>query len=169
MPYVGSYTWKIRQKVGHDRLLMPTVDTLAVRDDGKILMVFNKDFNGWTFPGGQCELDKGWADCALTELMEEAGVVAEKSDLVPFTATSGNGWAFTYANGDSIQCFSMAFEVKKWRIVSEALDDSEIAKRDFFSAEEIKKLQLSPSAGILLAAYEKYVETGEFQMTEVKS
>ena len=55
MPYVGSYIWKIRQKIGHDPLIMPSADAIAVREDGKLMLVFNKDFNGWFFPGGYDE------------------------------------------------------------------------------------------------------------------
>ena len=170
MPYVGSYVWKLRQKVGHDLLVLPAVDITAIRDDGKILMVFNKDFDAWAFPGGLCEDgDASWTSCALTELLEEGGVTAEKSDLVPFAAVSGVGWKFYYPNGDSTQCYSMHFVVKKWRISSDILDDSEISERGFFSIDEIKELNICKSAQIVFSAYEKYLETGELQMVEVAS
>jgi len=35
MPYEGSYIWRMRQKIGHDLLVMPCVEVTAVRD-GKI-------------------------------------------------------------------------------------------------------------------------------------
>ena len=64
MPYVGSYIWKIRQKIGHDPLIMPSADAIAVREDGKLMLVFNKDFNGWFFPGGYVEEGQTSQECA---------------------------------------------------------------------------------------------------------
>lgn len=169
MPFVGSYIWKIRQKVGHDLLIVPAVDVVAVRDDGKILMVFNKDCDAWTFPGGCCESgNESWSSCALNELAEEGGVTAEKADLVPFASFSGGGNMFTYSNGDVAQFYSMSFVTKKWHISSDELDYSEISERGFFSIDEIKELKLSHSARAVFPAYERYLQTGEFQIVEVE-
>lgn len=44
MGYIGSYVWKIRQKIGHDELITATVDVVAAKDE-KVCLVYNKDFS----------------------------------------------------------------------------------------------------------------------------
>ncbi len=44
MSYIGSYVWKIRQKIGHDELITATVDAVAIKD-GKVCLVFNSSTN----------------------------------------------------------------------------------------------------------------------------
>ncbi len=88
MPYVGSYIWKIRQKVGYDPLLLPTADTLAVDGKGRLLLIHNKDFDDWFFPGGYAEIGQTFNECAARELLEEGGLVTEPEDLMPFAFVS---------------------------------------------------------------------------------
>lgn len=37
MPYIGSYIWKIRQKIEHDLLILPSADAVAVDDEGRVV------------------------------------------------------------------------------------------------------------------------------------
>ena len=168
MGYKGSYLWTVRQKVGHDRLINATVDTIAVREDGKILLCYSNEFDAWTTPGGSTEFDKTWRQSALDELMEEGGLLADVDDLVPFAASSGAKWSHEYKNGDKLQSFSLAFICKKWTDQSGPTDTEEITKKQFFSLEEIKELRLSKFAKPLIEAYQRYLDTGEFQMIDLE-
>lgn len=168
MAFEGSSMWKIRQKLGHDLIPAPTVDVIAVQKrDGKLLMVFNKDFNTWTFPGGYVEVGDTWRDSAARELREESGVFAESKDLIPIGSVSGTGFTLTYPNGDSNQCFGMVFLVKEWRDISNDLDESEISDKAYFSLEEIAKLKLAPTVEVVLGVYKGFVQNGTFQIAEV--
>lgn len=42
MSYVGSYVWKLRQKVGPMRVLTVTVDVLPINDKGEVKMMEDK-------------------------------------------------------------------------------------------------------------------------------
>ncbi len=51
---------------------MNTVYTVAFRD-GKFLMVFNPERNGWEMPGGKIEEGENTEDAAKREFLEESG------------------------------------------------------------------------------------------------
>ena len=167
MPYVGSYIWKMRQKIGHDRMIMPAVDVVIERDDGEVLMVFNKDFGSWTFPGGYVEFGMSWSECAIGEVTEEAGVVADKKDLVPIGCVSGKNCIAEYESGDSNQVFGMMFVLKKWIDETGKLDTEEISEKRYFSIGEIEMLDLDSWTKRGLETYKRYSETGVFQVVEV--
>jgi len=169
MPYKDSHVWKLRQKIGHDLLVMPAVDTIAVREDGALLMTHNKDLDAWSFPGGYVEAHSSWTESALRELAEEGGIIAKAEDLVPFAAVAGNGYIAQYANGDITQPFSLAFLLKTWQSEDHNLDLEEVTKVGFFSLEAIDTLTITPSARRLVAAYRQYVKTQQFQVINVSS
>lgn len=45
MKFSESYIGKIRQKIGHDRLITATANVMTISSDEKICLVFNKDFS----------------------------------------------------------------------------------------------------------------------------
>jgi hypothetical protein len=47
LPFEGSYLWHLRQKVGHDLVLMPGTADAAQREDGRVLFaVSNATWSG---------------------------------------------------------------------------------------------------------------------------
>ena len=162
MPYVGSYTWKMRQKIGNDRIILPSVDTICVNDKGEILMVYNRDFDGWAFPGGSVEFDLSWSEAAAQEILEEASLVVDPSDLIPFASISGSGFIHEYADG-SAQFFSMAFVAHKFSESNTPLDAGEISETKWFSLAEAEPLKKTFTGTRLFPAYKKWLETKQFQ------
>lgn len=162
MPYKGSYIWKIRQKIGHDLLLMPSADALAVNQAGEILLVFNKDFNNWFIPGGYAEEGQSSAECAARELLEEGGLRADPVNLVPFAFMSGH--TVSYPGGDATAPFTQYFFTEQWTDAGDILDVVEVSKRQWVSLEDAKKLDLTPYMLRILEAYEIYRQTGQYQM-----
>ncbi len=165
MPYVGSYVWKIRQKTGTDLLLMPGVEVVAVRD-GKFLLIHNKDFDEWLFPGGYAEDDSPqWRDTAVRELMEEGGVEVAPEGLRLFAIHSG--LLMRYPNGGCSQAFGACFAVEDIISETDVLDEEEITAKRWFSAAEIEESGLvPPRVKSLFAAYKEWRETGEVQVVE---
>ena len=162
MPYTGSYIWNIRQKIGHDLLIMPSADALAVNEDGEVLLVFNKDFHNWFVPGGYAESGQSSAECAARELYEEGGLEADPEDLVPFGFMSGH--TVSYANGDTTQPFTQYFYTTKWTDSGKLQDAEEVSERRWFSIDEAKELELTPYMILILEAYQTYRQTGEYQL-----
>ena len=165
MPYVGSYIWKIRQKIGHDLLVMPCVEVVAVRD-GKILMVYNKDFESWAMPSGYVEDDgASWRENAARELFEEGGIEVDPKKMKLFATSSG--LRLTYGSGDKTIVYVNFFVVDEFIGETEALDEAEVSEKGWFTIEEVEELKLAPGAKVVLPAYRKYLETGEVQIVEV--
>lgn len=164
MPYTGSYIWSIRQKIGHDLLIMPSADAIAVNDAGEVLVVFNKDFNNWFFPGGYAEPGQSSAECAARELLEEGGLRADSKNLVPFAFMSGH--TVNYANGDKTQPFTQYFIAEHWADEGGVIDTEEVTKRQWVSIADAKNLGMTPYMQLLFQAFETYRRTGEYQMLE---
>ena len=159
MGYVGSYIWKMRQKIDDDEMMSATTDVMAIRD-GKVCMVFNKDCQAWCFPGGHAELGTYWQSAARKELFEEAGITTEDEDLTPIASLSG--YKIVYAEHYPVWTFSIAFICEKFE-EQDFEDVEEIAEKRWFDFAEIDGLKKSLYATAIWEAYKKYVETGKFQ------
>ena len=161
MSYEGSYIWKIRQKIGHDELIVATVDVVAIKGT-KVCLVFNKDFEAWTLPAGHVELNDSWQSAIKKEMMEEAGLVAEEKDLFPFATVSGSGFELEYPNGDRTRPFTVVFVCEKFE--EERLTDTEeISGKKWVELSEVGELKLTRNAAAILDAYKKYLDTHIFQ------
>ena len=168
MGYVGSYIWKLRQKVGDMRLLSASAGVVCVGEDGKILMVYNhKDLDRWAFPAGGVEEGLSWGQVAAKELLEEGGLTVRPEDLVPFVTLSGSKYVYEYDDGN-VQSFTLYFVARKFEKDDTELDKEEISKVKWMSVEEAKNLPKSLSAIHILSAYEKWSETGEFQQVVIE-
>ena len=125
---------RLRQHVGHDLLLLPTVAAFIRRRDGCVLVVRLRAENRWTLPGGLVELGEAPADAVIREIREECGVEIEPLSVLG--VFGGDGFRRTYLNGDRIESFEILFEC---RIAgaSVACADDEIAETAFKRPEEL--------------------------------
>lgn len=167
MGYVGSYMWRLRQKVGSMRVLTVTVDVVPMNERGEVKLAYAPHVNGWSCIGGHVEEGDSWSSAALNELLEEGGIVAEPEDLVPFGAISGKDRVFRYQDGET-QPFTMCFLVRKWQKEGEQTDKEEIPENGWFSLEEALEMEITPWCRTILLGCKEYLETGKFQMMEDK-
>ena len=161
MGYIGSHVWTIRQKIGHDVLIVATVDAVAVRGD-EVCLVYNNNFNCWTLPAGHVEINDSWQSAIKNELLEEAGLVANEKDFLPFATVSGPNNKLHYPNGDDTRPFSLIFVCEKFT-ESEITDTEEISERRWVKLDDIDQMQLGENAAKILNAYKEYRKTGQFQ------
>ncbi len=167
MSYVGSYMWQLRQKAGDMRILTVTVDAVVANEKGEVKLVYAPHVNGWASVGGHAEYGDTWQTAALHELEEEAGIIAREEDLEPFAAMSGPERIFHYQDGTT-QPFTLCFVVRSWEKEVEQTDKEEIPETKWVTLEEAFEMDLTESTRTLLMAYQKYLETGKFQMVDFK-
>lgn len=107
---VSPYIRRLRQSVGNDLLLLPSVAVLPIDEAGRILLVRQSDTGQWATIGGSVEVDEHPATAAVREAKEEAGVAVELTRLV--TALGGPEIRMVYPNGDKTAYVSIVYEAR---------------------------------------------------------
>jgi len=105
---ISPHIRRLREKVGHDLLVLPSVCVLPIDPNGRLLLVEAIDTGQWQTIGGAIEPDESPREAGLREALEEAGVVVELGRLVD--AVGGPGFDITYPNGDVVSYVSCVFE-----------------------------------------------------------
>src|SRR3954467_7310440 len=89
----------IREKIGHDLLIIPGVSAMIFNDRGEVLLHRRSDNGKWGTIGGVQEPGEEPADAIVREVMEEVGLEVEP---VAITGVYGTP-IITYPNGDRAQ------------------------------------------------------------------
>ncbi len=107
---VSPYIRRLREHVGHDLLLIPSVAVLPQDDAGRILLVRQTDDGRWGTVGGAVEIDEDPRDSAVREAREEAGIEVELTGIRD--VLGGPGFRRTYPNGDRTSYVSTVFDAR---------------------------------------------------------
>ncbi|KAA8369362.1 DUF1810 family protein [Leuconostoc carnosum] len=170
MPYKDSYVAKIREIVGHDfELVMPTSDVVIENNQGELLMIYNRDFDGWAFPGGYIEPEMSWQENAAREALEEAGVHADPEKLQLIGAISGRHYIAHYPNGDVAKLYNNVFLLQDWQDEAGELDATEIDAKKWMSLKTIDHEHLTFSGQAVYRVYRQYKATGTTQMLTINN
>lgn len=167
MSYQESYMWQLRQKIGNVCVITATIDVLPINKKGEIKLAYASHVDSWSCVGGHVELGDSWSSAAIHELEEEAGIITTEENLIPFGAISGPQRIFHYQDGDT-QPFTLCFIVKKWDKETEQTDKEEIPTNGWFKLEDALKMQITPWCRNILLGYQRYLESGQFQMIKDK-
>jgi 8-oxo-dGTP pyrophosphatase MutT (NUDIX family) len=140
---ISPYLRRLRDAVGHDLLLVPSVTVLARDDQGRILLVRQRDSGDWATVGGSIEVDETPEDCARREALEEAGVEVELGGIV--AALAGPDFRVRYPNGDETAYVAVVYDAMV--VDGEARPDhDETTEVGWFTPEEIATMELAPFA-----------------------
>ena len=134
---LSPYLAGLRQKVGHDLLLLPSVTVLVTDEVRRVLLVRHSDKNVWVAPGGMIELDETPQQAAIREMKEETGCEVELLRIAG--VFGGPHFRTQYRNGDQVAYVMTVFEA---RIVGGTLepDGVETLETSFFSFTETQQL-----------------------------
>jgi 8-oxo-dGTP pyrophosphatase MutT (NUDIX family) len=75
--------------------LVPACGTLAVGDNGEILLQRRRDTGQWALPMGKQELGETPSQCAIRETLEETGIQVEIIGIVGIYSDPGHIVAYT--------------------------------------------------------------------------
>lgn len=136
---IPKFLARLRQKVGHELILVPTVVVIARARDGRLLMVHDKDSDAWTLPGGIMEPGETPGDAAVREVFEETGMSATLTRIV--AVVGGQECETTYLNGDRIAWVATVFAA--WLGDDPPVADGvETCDAKLFTAEEAAYLDI---------------------------
>ena len=110
---MSPYLKGIRDRVGHDLVLLPAVSVFIWDDDGRLLLVRGSDTGTWQMVGGAVEPDETPEDAARREAAEETGLELQLTGIRG--VIGGPRFNHTYPNGDRVAFVSTMFDA---RIVS---------------------------------------------------
>lgn len=128
----------LRKYVGHESLIGLGATTMVFNDKNEILLNLRSDTNSWGIPGGSMELHETIEEIAVRELKEEAGISADKLELV--SVLSGDEYYFEYPNGDKMCTVIVLFKVINYTGEIK-VSDNESKQLKFFSLNELPNME----------------------------
>lgn len=133
-----GYIMNLRKYVGHEPLIGLGATTMVFNDKNEILLNLRSDTNTWGIPGGSMELYETIEETAVRELKEEAGISADKLELV--SVLSGDEYYFEYPNGDKMCTVIVLFKVINYTGEIK-VSDNESKQLKFFSLDELPNME----------------------------
>jgi 8-oxo-dGTP pyrophosphatase MutT (NUDIX family) len=107
---ISPYVARLREKVGHELLVLPSVAVLPRDDIGRVLLVQIADTAQWATIGGAIEPDEAPEQAAVREAEEEAGVVLALGALLG--VVGGPEYRMVYPNGDQTSYVTTVFDAR---------------------------------------------------------
>ena len=129
-----DYIKSMREKIGHQPLILVGATILVYNKQGKILFQHRTDSKDWGLPGGAMELGESIKQTANRELYEETGLKAKNLELVD--VFSGKEFYYKYPNGDETYNVIVLFKTTE---VSGDLkvNDNESKELKYLSPDEV--------------------------------
>lgn len=105
---MSEYVRRMRDAIGTDLLLVPSVAVLLRDDDARLLLVRHADHGQWGLLGGAIDPDESPRHAAARESREEIGVDVVVGDVVG--ALGGSAYEVEYANGDRTAYVTIVYD-----------------------------------------------------------
>ena len=134
-----DYISKIRQKIGHDKIIHPGVRIIVENANKEILFIEKANTGQLGLPAGALEENETIRECIIREVQEETGIELLEVEV---TGISSNPKIETvqYSNGDKVQYFVIEFYCKKWKGQIGVKDAKEIKSVKFMDSSNLKRL-----------------------------
>jgi 8-oxo-dGTP pyrophosphatase MutT (NUDIX family) len=137
---ISNYLRRLRERIGHELVLLPAVCVLIWDDDGQLLLMREAQTGRWQTVGGMVDPDESPSNAALREAEEETGLMVRLERLR--TALGGPGYRVYYPNSDVCSYVSIVFDAVV--VSGELAGDDEVAELRWFHRDEIGELELDP-------------------------
>lgn len=141
---VAPHIARLRERVGHDLLLLPSVAVLPLDGKGRVLLVRQREFGTYGTVGGAVDMDESPFDAALREAREEIGVDVEITGVAD--AVGGPDFRITYPNGDQTAYVSVVYEGRLTGPGALRPDGVEVDEVRWFHREDLGSPEVGPFA-----------------------
>jgi 8-oxo-dGTP pyrophosphatase MutT (NUDIX family) len=124
---ISPYIRRLRELVGNELLVLPSVAVLPRDAHGRLLLVRIIDTGNWATIGGAIEPDESPEEAARREAEEEAGVTVGLGARLG--VLGGPEYRVTYPNGDQTSYVITVFDatVRAGRPMADGDETSEVA------------------------------------------
>ncbi len=129
-----NYVQTIRQKIGHDLLVLVGAAAIILNDKNEVLLQQRSDNHKWGVPGGAVEPGEEPAAAVIREVKEETGLTIRPERIVGIYG--GKSHLINYPNGDQAAITSITFLC---RIVEGEphIDDDETLALGWFAGDNL--------------------------------
>lgn len=134
----SDYVLRLREKVGHDLLVVPSVAVLLFDEHRRVLLVRHDDRGVWIAPGSTVAPDEHPEAAALREMRQETGIGVELVGILG--AFGGPEFRVRHPNGDQVGYVMTVYEARALGEVP-SFDDPDELGIGFFSREDIAALE----------------------------
>jgi 8-oxo-dGTP pyrophosphatase MutT (NUDIX family) len=145
---ISPYLRRLRERVGHDLVLLPSVAVLPWDEDVRLLLVCEAETGLWQTIGGAIEPDESPTEAAIREAAEEASVEVELTGIRG--VAGGPRFRMTYPNGDLVSYVSTIFDARVTRGTPHA-DGEETTDIAWFATDRLADVALSEFTRALLS------------------
>jgi 8-oxo-dGTP pyrophosphatase MutT (NUDIX family) len=152
---ISPYLRRLREVVGHELLLLPSVAVLAWDEDGRLLLVREAQTGLWQTIGGAVEPDESPYEAAVREAAEEAGVRVQLERIRG--VTGGRQFRMRYPNGDLVGYVATVFDAHVAKGVPRP-DGEETIEVGWFAPQDLATAPLTEFTVSLFAAVGVAVE-----------
>ena len=133
-----SYISELRKYIGHKPIINIGATIIVLNDKNEILLNLRSDTDTWGIIGGGMELGESLEETAARELWEEAGLKAERFELLD--VLSGKELFFRYPNGD--ETYTVIVLYKAVGVSGELrINDGESSCLKFFPLNALPELE----------------------------
>lgn len=144
---ISPFLKQLRDKLGNDLIVLPSVAVAHVDDAGRILLMQFADTKQWGLPGGAVEPHEQPATAAVREMWEETGLHVRPMSI---RATYGGPETFVeYPNGDQVSYLITVFDCT---VIGGRLHprDGEALDLRYFAAADLTSVDIAPWTATLL-------------------
>ena len=132
---VKNYIKTLRQKVGHEPIILNFAGGILANSKNEILLQKRSDFNAWGLPGGALEFGESAPKACVREFLEENGLKVRTKSLLGVSTN----FIQHYPNQDVAQAVLVEFVVELVEKMSKEIS-SETLDLKYFYKDKLPKI-----------------------------
>lgn len=130
---VSDYIKTMREKIGHNPMIMPTAGVIIYKDN-KVLLQKRADNGDWAMHGGGMDPNENTLETLRRELKEELNIEPINPELLGIFA--GEDLYHEYPNGDKVYIITNAFLCEDFKGEIK-FNDHEVLEVKWFPIDEL--------------------------------